>query len=211
MTIEASVETFSVCLAPPPVPQVSTRSGNSFVSLTACARMTRAAAVISVTVSPFSRRPVRNRSISSSAATPVTMASMAPVISAAVSDWRFWSLTRAGCITPPPPLSIPNEVVGSSREVQKIPQDLFPALRKDGFRMKLHAVNRMPLVPEAHDLLLVRLGRDGELLREGPALDEQRVVACRRERVVDALKDALAVMKDERCLAVHEAFGAHDP
>ncbi len=67
----------------------------------------------------------------------------------------------------------------------------------------------MPML-EAHDLAVFGPGGDLELGRQGVALDRQRVVARRRERVRQALEQALAGMMDRAGLAVHEGLGADD-
>ena len=47
-------------------------------------------------------------------------------------------------------------------EIEKIPEKSFSFGGEDGFRVKLHPVNRQFAVGEAHDLALRRLGRDLE-------------------------------------------------
>src|SRR6056297_4150213 len=76
--------------------------------------------------------------------------------------------------------------------------------------MELHALQRPVPVPEAHDLVAL----PGPLVERGPggldqavgqrlARDDQRVIAGRLERVVDAPEHAFAGVVNHRGLAVH--------
>ena len=65
-------------------------------------------------------------------------------------------------------------------------------------------------VAEAHDQPVVGLGGDLEHVGQRVALDDQRVVAGRLERVGQTGEDADAVVADEGGLAVHHLRGADD-
>ncbi len=94
------VETLKVLVASPPVPQVSTTVSQSTLISSrsrsmrpswigmrvALLRITRAAAVISATVSPLIRKAVMKAPICASVAAPSMMTSMARVISASVKS-----------------------------------------------------------------------------------------------------------------------------
>src|SRR6185436_16720614 len=64
------------------------------------------------------------------------------------------------------------------------------------------------LVPEAHDLSLGRPRAYLEHVGERRALDQERVVARRDERVRELREDRATVVQDGGGLAVHEPFGS---
>ena len=76
--------------------------------------------------------------------------------------------------------------------------------------MELHAFDRHGRVANAHQLVAIGPGGYFELCRKRVALQRERVVARRRERVRQAVVNALAVVVDRAGLAVHEAFRAND-
>src|SRR6266496_6543033 len=76
--------------------------------------------------------------------------------------------------------------------------------------MKLDAFDAKLAVAHAHDLAVFALGRDLETRRQAGAFDHQRMIARRRERAREALKDAVAAMRHPRELAVHDAAGSYD-
>ena len=100
------VETLKVEVASPPVPQVSTTVSRSTLISSrsrsirpsemgmrvALVRITRAAAVISATVSPFMRSAVMKEPIWASVASPFIIISMARVIAASFKScpWTTW-------------------------------------------------------------------------------------------------------------------------
>src|SRR4051794_18125921 len=77
--------------------------------------------------------------------------------------------------------------------------------------MKLHALQWISLVPDAHDLALVGPRHDLELLGQGVRLDHQAMVARGLERVGEIAIDALAIMVNPRRLSMHDPLGTHDP
>src|SRR5437588_4939478 len=76
--------------------------------------------------------------------------------------------------------------------------------------MKLHALDLHASVSEAHDEAVGRRGRDFEAVGQSVALDDERVVAARREAIFESLEDGLAVVTDFRGLAVDGRGAAHD-
>ena len=60
---------------------------------------------------------------------------------------------------------------------EKLASSCVPVLGQDGFRVELHALDRQRLVAHAHDLAVVGPGGDFEAIRQGFALDHQRVIA----------------------------------
>ncbi len=88
----------------PPVPQVSTRaSGAGRETGTAAARIARANAAISATVSPFIRSAVRNPPIWAGVAAPRTISSITPPASAGVRSVPEETRAIASRIMPGPP------------------------------------------------------------------------------------------------------------
>ncbi len=69
-------------------------------------------------------------------------------------------------------------------------------------------MDRAGAVLQAHDLSIRRPGRDFQVVRQGLALDGQRVIARRRERRRQTRKDAFPLVQDRRGLAVHQGLGA---
>ena len=63
---------------------------------------------------------------------------------------------------------------------------------------------------QAHDRAVVGLGGDLEHVGHDVAVDDERVVAGRLERVGQAGEHARAVVADQRRLAVHHLGRAHD-
>src|SRR5205823_4367823 len=86
----------------------------------------------------------------------------------------------------------------------EVPEKLRPRLGQETLGMILDALERVGRVADAHDLVLVGLGHDDEIIGEGAWPDDQAVVAGRLERVRQAPVDALAVVVDHRGLAVHD-------
>lgn len=65
-------------------------------------------------------------------------------------------------------------------------------------------------MPDTHDFAFGGFGGDIEAVREGLALDDERVVADGVERAGDIGKELLLVVEDGRCFAVHHAIVHHD-
>src|SRR3974390_842597 len=71
--------------------------------------------------------------------------------------------------------------------------------------MKLHAPDWGLFVPYSHDLTLLSLRGDFQAVGYAGALDDQRMVAGGGEGIGHALEQVLAVVLNERGLAVHHA------
>ncbi len=76
--------------------------------------------------------------------------------------------------------------------------------------MELHAMHRQRFVAHPHDLVIIGPGGDLQTFRQCFALDHQRVIARRGERVGQAVKHAGVVVMDRRGLTVHQLFGVND-
>src|SRR5215472_13250870 len=75
--------------------------------------------------------------------------------------------------------------------------------------MELHAPNRQFLVPHTHDFTFVAFGGDFETIRQGVALDDERVIPRREEGIWHAFEQVTAVMFDWRCFAMHHPVIDH--
>ncbi len=76
--------------------------------------------------------------------------------------------------------------------------------------MKLHAVNGMFAVNEAHDFSLGGFGRDFQALGKCVPLHDERVITRGLERRGQSGKNPGIFVKDGRGFPVHEPIGAHD-
>src|SRR3972149_3486521 len=100
---------------------------------------------------------------------------------------------------------------GWSCRLQEVAQDVVADGGEARLRVELHALDRIQHVADGHDDAAVGLRRDLQLfVREPLALDGQRVVTDRLERVGEAAEDAGAVVVDHAGLAVHDLGGAGD-
>ena len=70
------------------------------------------------------------------------------------------------------------------------------ALGGDALGMELHAVDRPLAMGEAHDEPVLGPGGDAQRGGQARALDDQRMIARRRERIGQAGEDAGAVVVD---------------
>jgi len=61
--------------------------------------------------------------------------------------------------------------------------------------MELNAPDGQISMFQAHDLLLIGLGRDNKTVGHGIALDDQRVIAGGFEWTLDTLKKRVTIMK----------------
>ena len=82
-------------------------------------------------------------------------------------------------------------------------------LTQNGFRVKLHAFYSERPVPDAHDLIpvagvILSPGSDFKAVRQGLAVDDQRVITRCRERIAQAFEHAFVGMVYGRELAVHD-------
>jgi len=75
--------------------------------------------------------------------------------------------------------------------------------RRYAFRMKLYAMNRMPLVHDTHDHSVIGVRRDLEVAADATGVDCQRMVARGHKIVIQALEYASAVMMDARDFAMN--------
>src|SRR3546814_8394018 len=82
--------------------------------------------------------------------------------------------------------------------------------RGDALGVELYAVDGVLAVREAHDQTVVGLGSDLQRVREGVAVDQERMVAGRLEPVRQAGEQAAVGMVDAAELAVHRPRRAHD-
>ena len=78
------------------------------------------------------------------------------------------------------------------------------ALGRDRLGMELDPPDGKGAVPQAHDLALLGLGGDLQVLREGGALHEERMVAGAREPLGKAPEQIGVSVPDRRGLAVHQ-------
>src|SRR6202161_3916771 len=95
-------------------------------------------------------------------------------------------------------------------DLKEIPQEQMAMLGSDAFRMKLHAVNRKPLVGKSHDQSVVGIRSRSELGRQAFALNHERMITRGFERRIDAAKNPAAVVTDFGKLAVDRPGRAHD-
>src|ERR1700722_9473797 len=229
----AQVEMLNEPEASPPVPTTSMAPGGA-CTRTILARMAVTAPVISSTVSPRTRSPMRSAPICDGVASPDIICSKASAASSRVNSAPVATLPikpRNCAVTVSPSI---NRLIGprsrplrrvrrgvrsflppSGRrvpgcgEVQKILQHQMAVLGRDALGMELHAMHRQVRMGEAHHHAVVGIGGHGELARHARTLDHQRVIARRLERRIDAAKNAGAVVADLRQLAVPLGRSAH--
>src|SRR5690606_29712774 len=102
------------------------------------------------------------------------------------------ALAEQGCV---------RVVAGHAQEVR---EDAMSVLGFNAFGMELHTPDRMGAMPQYHDDAVFRIGRDFELpVREGCAVDNERMVARRGEGTVDALEQVASAVPDLAELAMH--------
>src|ERR1700722_3731000 len=82
--------------------------------------------------------------------------------------------------------SPPGRFVPGRGDVEKVLQHEMPMLGRNALGMELHAMNRQPPMRKAHDQAVFGFGRDGEIIRQGRALDDQGMIAGGLERGIDA-------------------------
>src|ERR1041385_4583842 len=98
---------------------------------------------------------------------------------------------------------------------KKIAQQVVAVLGQDRLRMELHALDCQHLVAQPHyfveTAILVQRPRGYlENRRYRLFFDDQRVIARRHERIRQTCEYTLAVVIDQRRLAVHDRTRAHD-
>src|SRR5690606_3620943 len=182
----------------PPVPTTSTKCGPPSTStLLANSRMTCAAALISPIVSFFTRSPIRMAAIIVGDISPLMIWRMIFSISS-------WKISRCSMHR----VSASCAVIVMS-VLQEIAQQRVAVLGEDRFGVELHALDAQLAMAQAHDLAVVGPRGDLEAVGQRLALDRQRVVADRGERVGQPAKDADPRVVDRRGLAVHHLLRAH--
>jgi hypothetical protein len=88
-------------------------------------------------------------------------------------------------------------------EIEEIPQDRRAMLGGDALRMKLDAVDRQLPMRERHDQAVIGLRLDIEDGRAAVAVDDERMIARRLQRPVDAAVQPARPVEDRLDLAVH--------
>src|SRR5262245_37229724 len=221
----AQVEMLNEPEASPPVPTTSIASGGA-CTRSIFARMTLTAPVISSTLSPRTRNPIRSPPICDGVASPAIICSnaaaassrvsTAPVATFAMRDLNSTDTSRS-LIDPPPRAS--GSFIGAApsgraiprlRDFEKIFQKQMAMLGGDAFGMELHAVHRQRFVCKPHHQTVRGLGRHVEIARQRLALDHQRVIARSFERRIYAAKHAAAVVLDLRQFAMNRHRRPHD-
>ena len=76
--------------------------------------------------------------------------------------------------------------------------------------MKLHAVNGLFPVAQAHDFPLLGFGGDFQAVWDGLSLHDERMIARGLKGILQAGKDALSVVVDHRGFAMHEPVGPNN-
>src|SRR5579883_3266785 len=207
----ASVETLYDPELSPPVPTTSIASaGASTRSI--LARIASTAPVISSTLSPRVRKAMRKPPICAGVTSPESMASKAETASARVSAAPVATLAISGLKASIPLSDFSGGASGveGAGEIEKIAQHDAAMLGENALRVELHAVNRRRAMRETHDQAVLGLGGDFEFRRRRFAVDDQRVIARRLERAVDAAKHAASIMRNARQLAMHGQGRADD-
>ena len=83
-------------------------------------------------------------------------------------------------------------------------------LRVDGFRMKLHAYHRVFAVTHRHDLAVVRLRQHFQTVRKSFLQNRKGMIACHLDRAVNIGEDAVALVVDQRLLAMIQLLRVAD-
>src|SRR5260221_7174085 len=82
--------------------------------------------------------------------------------------------------------------------------------RGNALGVELDAVNRPLAMLQTHDDAVRRLGGDRQAVRPAGAVDNERMIAGRLERVGEPGEEPGAVVANGAELAVHGSFRAHD-
>src|SRR5471032_2489504 len=165
--------------------------GASTVSI--LARVVATAPVISSTVSPRMRMPIKMPPICAGVASPDIILSKACAASSRESCAPVATLPMSARKRS---MSAALRRVPLRGEIEKILQNGLAVLGSDAFGMELDAVHRMLLVRHRHHEAIAGLGGDFELCGHGIALDDERMIAGRLERGVDAAEHAFALVLD---------------
>src|SRR5215471_4039442 len=94
--------------------------------------------------------------------------------------------------------------------VQEIGEHLMTLLGQDRLGMELHALHGELAMAHAHDLAVLAFGGHLQTLGKPGAVDDQRMIACGGQGVVEPGENTVSVMAYGRELAVHDAPGAND-
>src|SRR5579872_4418502 len=204
-TSAVAVDMLKLPEASPPVPQVSIALGGA-CTISAFARMARAAPVISSTVSPRTRSAIRKPPICEGVAFPDSMASKASADSASLRRWPCAALPISTLKPVVSMLTVPASCGdrGLLGELDEVREQRVSALGRDALGVELHAVDRPLPVHHTHDDAVVGLGVDPERGGQALPLHHQRVIARRLERAaIEPVEQAGAVMADAAQLAMH--------
>src|SRR4029453_4105218 len=85
---------------------------------------------------------------------------------------------------------------------QEVPEEGLPLGGQDGLGVELHAFHREAAMPEAHDLAVLRPGRDLEVGGEALLEHDERVITRGLEAGREPGEDAALVVGDPRGLAM---------
>src|SRR3990170_3033810 len=175
-------------------------------TLTARARMARAAPAISSTVSPRTRLPIRRAPICASVAAPDMISAKISAASFSVNVSPAATLRRAGRRSASDAVLASAGLEGTGRfslrrtsrapldagKVEEVGKELMAVLRRDALGMELHPMHGIARVLNAHDHAVGRLRGNFECFRQARALDHERMVARGGEVLRNAGEDALA-------------------
>src|SRR6187200_1784094 len=165
-------------------------------------RIAITAPVISLTASPLTRSAIRKPPIWAGVASPDIMMSNARLASSTLSGRPSAALAISGLNSDMNRLaSMLHHGAGNAEEV---PEYLVALLRGNALGMELHAMDRQRAMLHGHDQPVIRLGGDVEAVRQGRAVDDQRMIARGLEGPRRAFENAFAAVGDHRQLAMHE-------
>src|SRR5262249_9883881 len=185
---------------------------------TILARIAATAPVISSMVSPRTRKAMSSPPICEGVASPDIMLSNAAAAcsrdsGAPVATWPRSALSST--------ISIrlhglfgrrdaSGRTVPSRGYVEKVAQDQVAMFGRDAFGMKLHAMHGERPVAEPHDQMIVCFRCYDNILWQVFAINDERVIARRPERSINAAKDALGAVMNCGELAVNRHRGPHN-
>ncbi len=176
------------------------------------ARIASTAPVISSTVSPRTRSAMRKPPICEGVTSPESIASKAAAASARESAAPAATLAMRGLKDSMPASRLQRaspRALKAAASSRKIAQDVAAVLARDALRMELHAIDGLGFVSDSHDETIVALGADLEINGSAFAIDDQRMVARRLERPVQAAEKPLGVVADARHFPVHRVGRPH--
>src|SRR5947207_15076951 len=92
--------------------------------------------------------------------------------------------------------------IPSRSDFQEILEDQMSVLGGNTFRMELHAVHGKAAMRKTHHEMIFGFGARSQFRRKCRSLNNERMIARRMKRPVDAAKDSAAPMMDHRQLSV---------